>query len=72
MISLASGRVIEINARLGDSVTKGQLLLKVQSADISGAYSDYQQAIANEALARKQFERSKLLVRKRRDRAEGS
>jgi cobalt-zinc-cadmium efflux system membrane fusion protein len=61
VISLASGRVIEINARLGDSVTKGQLLLKVQSADISGAYSDYQQAIANEVLARKQFERSKLL-----------
>jgi cobalt-zinc-cadmium efflux system membrane fusion protein len=61
VISLASGRVIEVNARLGDSVTKGQLLLKVQSADISGAYSDYQQAIANEGLARKQFERSKLL-----------
>ena len=61
VISLASGRVIEINARLGDSVKKGQLLLKVQSADISGAYSDYQQAIADEALARKQFERSKLL-----------
>jgi membrane fusion protein, heavy metal efflux system len=35
--------------------------LKVQSADISGAYSDYQQAIADEALARKQFERSKRL-----------
>jgi cobalt-zinc-cadmium efflux system membrane fusion protein len=61
VISLASGRVIEINARLGDSVTKGQLLLKVQSADISGAYSDYQQAIADEALARKQLERSKRL-----------
>ena len=61
VISLASGRIIEINTRLGDSVTKGQLLLKVQSADISGAYSDYQQAIADEALARKQFERSKRL-----------
>ncbi len=64
VISLATGRVIEINARLGDSVKKGQLLLKVQSADISGAYSDYQQAIANEGLARKQFERSKLLYEK--------
>jgi membrane fusion protein, heavy metal efflux system len=61
VVSLASGRVVEIHARLGDSVTKGQLLLKVQSADISGAYSDYQQAIADEALARKQFERSKRL-----------
>jgi cobalt-zinc-cadmium efflux system membrane fusion protein len=64
VISLASGRVIEINARLGDSVKKGQLLLKVQSADISGAYSDYEQAVADEALARKQFERSKELYEK--------
>jgi membrane fusion protein, heavy metal efflux system len=64
VISLASGRVIEINARLGDSVTKGQLLLKVQSADISGAYNDYQQALADEDLARKQFERSKELYEK--------
>jgi cobalt-zinc-cadmium efflux system membrane fusion protein len=61
VISLASGRVIEVHARLGDSVTKGQLLMKVQSADISGAYSDHQQAIADEALARKQLDRSKLL-----------
>lgn len=61
VVSLASGRVIEIHARLGDFVTKGQLLLKVQSADISGAYSDHQQAIADEALARKQLERAKLL-----------
>jgi cobalt-zinc-cadmium efflux system membrane fusion protein len=64
VISLASGRVTEINARLGDTVTKGQLLLKVQSADISGAYNDYQQAIADEDLARKQFERSKQLYEK--------
>jgi membrane fusion protein, heavy metal efflux system len=61
VISLATGRVIEIHARLGDSVTKGQLLLKVQSADISGAYADQQQAIADETLARKQLERTKLL-----------
>ena len=61
VISLASGRVIEIDARLGDSVTKGQLLMKVQSAEISGAYADYQQAVADEGLAHKQFERSKLL-----------
>src|ERR1700759_3991611 len=35
VISLASGRVVAIAARLGDTVKKGQLLLKVQSADIS-------------------------------------
>jgi membrane fusion protein, heavy metal efflux system len=61
VVSLATGRVIEIDARLGDAVTKGQLLLKVQSADIAGAFSDYQKAVADEQLARTQLERSELL-----------
>jgi cobalt-zinc-cadmium efflux system membrane fusion protein len=61
VISLAAGRVVEIKARLGDTVTKGQLLMTVQSADISGAYSDFEQAIADEALAAKQLERAALL-----------
>jgi cobalt-zinc-cadmium efflux system membrane fusion protein len=64
VISLATGRVIDIHARLGDTVTKGQLLLRVQSADIASAYSDYQQALADETLARAQMERSKLLFDK--------
>jgi len=64
VISLASGRVVEIDARLGDTVKKGQLLLKVQSADISGAFSDYQKATADEQLARTQLDRSKLLYSK--------
>jgi cobalt-zinc-cadmium efflux system membrane fusion protein len=63
VISLASGRVIEVGARLNDPVVKGQILLKVQSADISGAYADYQQAIADEVLARKQLERANVLYR---------
>ena len=61
VISLASGRVVQIDARLGDTVTKGQVLLKVQSADISGAFSDYRKAVADEQLARTQLERSKEL-----------
>jgi cobalt-zinc-cadmium efflux system membrane fusion protein len=64
VITLASGRVTEIHARLGDTVTEGQLLMKVQSADISGAYSDYQQALADETLARAQLDRSKILFEK--------
>jgi len=64
VITLASGRVIEIDARLGDTVTKGQLLLKVQSADIAGAYSDYEQAQADETLAKAQLDRSKILFEK--------
>jgi cobalt-zinc-cadmium efflux system membrane fusion protein len=53
--------VVEIRARLGDTVTKGQILMRIQSADIAQAFSDYRQAVADETLARTQFERSKLL-----------
>jgi len=64
VISIATGRVVEIDARLGDTVTKGQVLLKVQSADISGAFSDYRKAVADEQLAHTQLERAKLLYDK--------
>ncbi|HKD07635.1 MAG TPA: efflux RND transporter periplasmic adaptor subunit [Bryobacteraceae bacterium] len=64
VISLAAGRIVEVHAKLGDSVTKGQLLMRVQSADISTAYSDYRQAAADETLAQAQLERSKLLLDK--------
>jgi membrane fusion protein, heavy metal efflux system len=61
VISLASGRVVGIYARLGDSVHKGQLLLRVRSDDVSGGYSDYRKAVADETLARTQLERSQDL-----------
>ncbi len=68
VISLASGRIVEINARLGDTVTKGQLLLKVQSQDIAQAFSDYRQAVADETLAKAQLERSKSCWKRARSR----
>jgi len=61
VVSLATGRVVGIHARLGDTVDKGQLLLTVRSDDVSGAFSDYRKALADEVLARAQFERSKDL-----------
>src|SRR6266478_2068475 len=64
VISIATGRVVEVHARLGDTVKKGQLLLRVQSADMSAAFSDYRKAVADEQLARTQWERSKLLYDK--------
>jgi cobalt-zinc-cadmium efflux system membrane fusion protein len=64
VISIATGRVVEIRARLGDTVKKGQLLLRVQSADISAAFADHKKAVADEQLARMQLERSKLLYTK--------
>jgi membrane fusion protein, heavy metal efflux system len=49
--SLATGRIVEIDARLGDEVKKGQLLFKVRSADMANAFSNYRQAVKNEQLA---------------------
>jgi cobalt-zinc-cadmium efflux system membrane fusion protein len=64
VISLASGRVIEIKARLGDIVKKGQLLMRVQSNDVSGAYQVYRKTVNDELLARIQLERAQLLYSK--------
>ncbi len=64
VVSLASGRVVEIKARLGDVVTKGQLLLRVQSNDVSGAYQTYLKAQNDERLARIQLERAQTLYDK--------
>jgi len=59
--SLATGRITEVDVRLGDTVQKGQLLFKVQSTDVAGAFSDYRKAIKNEELAKIQLDRAKLL-----------
>jgi cobalt-zinc-cadmium efflux system membrane fusion protein len=61
VITLATGRVLEIHAKLGDTVAKGQLLMRVQSPDIAQAFSDHRQAIADEVLAHAQLDRAKLL-----------
>lgn len=61
VVSLASGRVVGIYAKLGDDVAKGQLLLKVYSPDISNGFQTLRQAQADEALAQKQLERARLL-----------
>jgi cobalt-zinc-cadmium efflux system membrane fusion protein len=62
VVSLASGRVIELRARLGDQVRKGQLLLRIQSADIAAAFSDFRKAVADQALAQSQLDRAKALL----------
>jgi len=59
--SLATGRIVEIDARLGDVVTKGQLLFKVRSSDIAGAFSNYRQAVKNEELSNIQLARANIL-----------
>jgi cobalt-zinc-cadmium efflux system membrane fusion protein len=62
VVTLASGRVVDIRARLGDTVKQGQLLLRIRSDDISGGYDAYRKAVADELLARKQLDRAKLML----------
>jgi cobalt-zinc-cadmium efflux system membrane fusion protein len=63
VISTATGRITEIDAKVGDSVTKDQVLFKVKSTDIAGAFSDYRHAVQNEALAKKQLDRAQILLK---------
>lgn len=61
VITLASGRVVDIRARLGDQVKKGQLLLKVQSSDSTNAFDTYLKAVNDERLSNKAYIRAKDL-----------
>jgi len=61
VVSLAAGRVVEIHARLGDAIEKGQLLMRVQSSDIASAFSDYRKSVADGLLAQTQLDRAKDL-----------
>ncbi len=64
VISIASGRVVAIHARLGDSVKKGQLLMEVQSNDVATAFSAYLKAVSDERLTQTQLDRAKRLLDK--------
>jgi cobalt-zinc-cadmium efflux system membrane fusion protein len=61
VVSLVSGRIAGIYARLGDPVHKGQRLLTVRSDDIAGGFSDYRKAVRTEALTRVQLTRARGL-----------
>jgi membrane fusion protein, heavy metal efflux system len=61
VISLASGRVVDIKARLDDYVKKGQLLLKIQSPDSSNAFDTYLKARNDEIMNNKAYVRAKDL-----------
>jgi membrane fusion protein, heavy metal efflux system len=64
VISIASGRVVEVHARIGDYVKKGQLLMDVQSTDVSGAFGAYLKAVNDERLSKVQLDRAQLLFEK--------
>jgi membrane fusion protein, heavy metal efflux system len=62
--SLGGGRVIDLRAKLGDSVKKGQTLLIISSPDLAAAMSDYQKAVADEVLSHKALGRAQALYDK--------
>jgi membrane fusion protein, heavy metal efflux system len=64
VVSIATGRVVEIKARIGDTVEKDQVLLRVRSSDVAGAYQTYIKAENDERLARIQLERAQTLYDK--------
>src|SRR5580700_8034648 len=61
VVTLASGRVVDIRARLGDTVQKDQVLLRIRSDDVGMGFDAYRKAISDELLARKQLDRTKDL-----------
>ena len=42
-------------------MNKGQVLISIYSADLAGAFSDYEKAVADERLAKKALDRAQLL-----------
>jgi membrane fusion protein, heavy metal efflux system len=62
VISMANGRVVDIKTRLDDNVKKGQLLLKVQSPDVTNAFDTYLKAANDEQLANRALMRANDLL----------
>lgn len=64
VLSIANGRVTALHVGLGDVVHKGQLVMEVQSPDVTTAFGVYLKAVADEQLADTTLTRDKLLFDK--------
>lgn len=64
VLSLANGRVVALHVGLGDMVHKGQLVMEVQSTDVSSAFNTYTKAVNDEHLTNVTLTRDKLLYDK--------
>ncbi len=64
VLSIANGRVTALHVGLGDLVHKGQLVMEVQSPDVTSAFASYLKAVADEQLANTTLTRDKLLYDK--------
>ena len=64
VLSLANGRVVALHVQLGNTVHKGQLVMEVQSPDVTNAFDAYLKAVNDEHLTAVTLERDKLLFSK--------
>ena len=64
VLSIANGRVTSLKVDIGSYVHKGQLVLQVQSPDVTTAFGTYTKAVADEQLANTTLTRDKLLYDK--------
>jgi cobalt-zinc-cadmium efflux system membrane fusion protein len=64
VLSLANGRVVALHVGLGDFVRKGELVMEVQSPDVTTAFDAYLKAVNDEHLTSVTLERDKLLYDK--------
>jgi membrane fusion protein, heavy metal efflux system len=64
VLSLANGRVVALHVGLGDYVHKGQLVMEVQSPDVSIAFDAYLKAVNDEHLTTVTLDRDNLLFNK--------
>jgi cobalt-zinc-cadmium efflux system membrane fusion protein len=64
VLSLANGRVVALHVGLGDYVHKGELVMDVQSPDVSTAFDAYLKAVNDEHLTTVTLDRDKLLYDK--------
>jgi len=55
------GRIVQISAKLGDGVKRGQVLALLDSIEVGEAYSAYAQALAESGVAKAAFERAERL-----------
>jgi cobalt-zinc-cadmium efflux system membrane fusion protein len=58
-----SGRIIQLNVRLGERVQAGQELAAIDSSDLGTAYADYDRAKVLLALAEKNRDRQRALLK---------
>jgi len=64
VLSLANGRVVALHVGLGDTVHKGELVMEVQSPDVSTALNGYLKAVNDEHLTKVTLDRDTLLYDK--------